>query len=97
MYTNFTDAKMSFTFFGNSIKIYGSKRENHGMFQVQLDNQTYDPQSGFANLPGSFQQELFSKDGLTDELHVVIIKNLEAGKYLDIDSVRGLAFSVSDL
>ncbi len=91
MYTNFTDAKMSFAFFGNSVKICGGKRENHGMFQVELDDQTYDPQNGLASSPGSFQQELFSKDGLKDGLHVVTIKNLEAGKYLDVDFVRELA------
>lgn len=79
---------MSFEFFGNSLKIYGSKRENHGRYQVQVDETIYDPEDGHLDAPGRFQQELFSDDGLENGIHLVSITNLDAGKYLDVDFVR---------
>ncbi|KAF9453635.1 hypothetical protein P691DRAFT_579221 [Macrolepiota fuliginosa MF-IS2] len=90
MATNTTNATVSFTFFGNSIKIYGGKRGNHGPFQVQVDDKVYDEQDGFAPDPGVFQWMMFSanaSDGLKDDHHNVTVSNRGAAAFLDIDFV----------
>jgi hypothetical protein len=86
-YTNSTGASATFTFNGTSVEIFGSKRANHGLYQVKVDDTEYPPISGNATEPGEFQQALFSVNDLSFGLHQVTLTNQE-NAFVDIDFVR---------
>ncbi|KAL1675917.1 hypothetical protein EV122DRAFT_253554 [Schizophyllum commune] len=85
MATNSMGATISFTFNGSAIAIYGSKRFNHGRYQIKIDGDFVTEQDGHAD-PDQFQQELFSADDLDAGLHTVELTNLEQ-KFVDVDYV----------
>jgi hypothetical protein len=87
MTTNSSVANVTFAFAGHSIQIYGSKRENHGSYEVLLDGNVSETVNGSTSSSGGFQQVLFNANGLDDREHFVTVQNLEDGMYLDIDYV----------
>ncbi|KAK7057218.1 hypothetical protein R3P38DRAFT_2840008 [Favolaschia claudopus] len=75
----------SFAFNGTSFQIFGSKRANHGFYQVTVDG-TSVSDSGTAPEPGLFQVPLFSSPPLEQKLHVVTLTN-QGNSFIDIDFV----------
>ena len=84
MVTNVAKANVSFSFYGTGVQIYGAKREQHGQFQITIDELVYTPQDG-ASVTPVFQTALFSTVALNEGYHTVTMTNLGAG--LDIDFV----------
>ncbi|KAJ7703226.1 hypothetical protein B0H17DRAFT_1042349 [Mycena rosella] len=79
-------AQASFTFNGTSFTIFGSKRENHGFIQVQINGISYPPTSTQASDPGQFQVPLFSSPSLVQGLHTVTLTN-QGTTFADIDFI----------
>lgn len=87
MVTQTNKANASFTFFGTGVQVFGSKRPNHGLFQITIDSLVYPAVSGLnPTPPGTFQFPLFSTVALQPGYHTVTITNTEA-KFLDVDYV----------
>lgn len=84
--TSDQNAFVSFTFNGTGVEIYGAKRQNHGLYQVKLDDTVYPSSNGSVPDPGTFQVPLFSSGSLAQGLHTVTLKN-QQGHFLDIDFV----------
>jgi hypothetical protein len=76
----------TFTYNGTSFSIFGSKRGNHGLFQVVVDGNAFPPVSGQAPDPGQFQAPLFSSPPLTQALHTVTLTN-QGNSFVDIDFI----------
>ena len=87
MATKQTTASMSFSFFGSSISIIGAKRQNHGNYHVQLDNQSFAQTSG--SLKGDFMNQTLFNSQVELGNHKVTIFN-DGANYLDIDYVSGV-------
>jgi hypothetical protein len=86
--TKVTGGTASLTFNGTGIEIFGSKRNNHGGYVVQVDGTTSPVLSGQANDPGQFKVSLFSQTNLEDKEHRVVITNQGTNsQFLDIDFV----------
>ncbi len=80
---------MSFSFNGTAIEISGARRDNHGKYQITIDNIT-STMSGFSN-PNVFKTSLFSISNLTQGLHTVTLTNKPTDNnhnFVDIDFVR---------
>ncbi|KAL1725974.1 hypothetical protein EV714DRAFT_255344 [Schizophyllum commune] len=86
--TNQMGSSASFTFNGSAIYIFGAKRDNHGVYVVELDGEgtTF---SGH-DQAGQFQVPLFAQDSLDNTLHTVKVTNRES-LYLDIDYITWTA------
>jgi len=76
----------TFTYNGTSFSIFGSKRANHGLFQVVVDGNAFAPVNGLAPNPGQFQAPLFSSPPLIQGLHTVTLTNQE-NSFVDIDFI----------
>ncbi|RDB16640.1 hypothetical protein Hypma_002369 [Hypsizygus marmoreus] len=76
----------SFTFNGTGVQIFGSKRDNHGLYQVRVDDTIHEPQNGSAPGSGEFQQALFSVSDLAQGRHVVTLTN-QGSTFVDIDFI----------
>ena len=91
-YTKARGASASLTFKGTSVWIYGSKRNNHGEYVIELDEQ-YTTLDGFNDVV-LYRQVLFSAVELDDtKWHTVSITNQftdDARPYLGVDSVSVL-------
>lgn len=85
--TNTDGASASFTFNGTGVQLFGSKRGNHGFYQVQVDGVAFPAINGANVDPGSFQDVLFSTDTLSQGEHELIVTN-QGDKFFDIDFVR---------
>ncbi|KAF9268650.1 hypothetical protein L218DRAFT_852939 [Marasmius fiardii PR-910] len=86
--TSTTGGSVTFSFTGTGIEVFGSKRLNHGNYQVQLDGSSFPTQSGTAADPGTFQTSLFSRTNLNDGPHTIMITNQGTNKqFLDIDFI----------
>lgn len=79
-------ATASFSFNGSAVTIFGSKRGNHGFYQVTIDGNTFPPASGQAADPGQFQVPLFSSPVLDQGLHSVTFTN-QGSTFVDIDFI----------
>ncbi|ESK97297.1 hypothetical protein Moror_17728, partial [Moniliophthora roreri MCA 2997] len=85
--TNVTGGKASFTFNGTGIEIFGSKRNNHGGYVVQIDGTSVSTQSGQSSA-NQFKTSLFSQKNLENKQHTVTITNQGTNlQFLDIDFV----------
>jgi len=76
----------TFTFTGTSFTIFGSKRGNHGFYQITVDGNAFPPDNGRSNDPGQFQVPLFSSPPLEQKLHVVTLTN-QGSNFVDIDFI----------
>ncbi|EAU91141.2 hypothetical protein CC1G_03309 [Coprinopsis cinerea okayama7 len=85
MLTNKAGEAMSFKFTGSEAAIYGALRGNHGRFEVQVNQSIPTSRSGSAQVD-VFRDPLFREEFPQGE-HSVILRNLEEGKYLDVDFV----------
>lgn len=88
---------MSFSFNGTAVEIFGARRDNHGDYQITIDNVT-STISGLSN-PNVFKTSLFSISNLTQGLHTVTLTNKPTDnnhKFVDIDFV-GFNFPPSPL
>ncbi|GAW00534.1 hypothetical protein LENED_002061 [Lentinula edodes] len=86
--TSTSGGTASFTFNGTGIELFGSKRGNHGLYQVSIDRTTFPAASGEATDPGIFQASLFSKTDLEQGLHTVVLENQgSAGQFVDLDFI----------
>ncbi|WVW86123.1 hypothetical protein I302_108163 [Kwoniella bestiolae CBS 10118] len=66
---------MEFRFNGTGISIVGSKRNNHGVYGVKVDDETETFYSGYSANP-IFQTELYDRNDLsTDQEHIIRITN----------------------
>ena len=83
-------ANATFTFTGTGVWVYGAKRDNHGIYNISLDGQFYQD-DGYYAYPGTFQQLLFSAEGLNPtQPHTVAIIDAYTNasrSYVDIDFV----------
>jgi hypothetical protein len=87
-------ASASFVYNGTSFTIFGSKRGNHGFYQITVDGQALPPTSGLAADPGQFQVPLFASPSLAQGLHTVTLTN-QGTTFVDIDFVRLCNFKVT--
>ncbi|KAJ4483478.1 hypothetical protein J3R30DRAFT_1786194 [Lentinula aciculospora] len=86
--TSTTGGTASFTFNGTGVELFGSKRGNHGLYQVSIDGTTFPAVSGEATDPGIFQTSLFSKTDLKQGLHTVVLENQgSSGQFVDLDFI----------
>ncbi|KAF9462271.1 hypothetical protein BDZ94DRAFT_1166100 [Collybia nuda] len=85
-YTNTSGASATFIFNGTSVEIFGSKRGNHGLYQVKIDDTYYPPISGNATEPGEFQKSLFFANDLSLGLHHLTLTNQE-NAFVDLDFI----------
>ncbi|KAJ7188301.1 hypothetical protein C8R46DRAFT_1242606, partial [Mycena filopes] len=76
----------TFIFNGTSFTIFGSKRGNHGFYQVTVDGDAFAPDSGAAPDPGDFQVALFSSPPLIQGLHTVTLTN-QGNSFVDVDFI----------
>ncbi|KAJ6499329.1 hypothetical protein C8R45DRAFT_1127142 [Mycena sanguinolenta] len=76
----------TFSFNGTSFTIFGSKRNNHGSYQITVDGSLFPPQSGQSPDPGQFQVPLFTSPPLNQGLHVVTLTN-QGTTFVDIDFI----------
>ncbi|KAF9071661.1 hypothetical protein BDP27DRAFT_1218709 [Rhodocollybia butyracea] len=85
--SNVTGGTASFTFNGTGVQLFGSKRQNHGPYQVTLDGQTFPVSSGQSNDP-IFQTLLFSNTGLPQGEHTVMLQNQgTSAQFVDLDFI----------
>lgn len=85
------DASVSFSFNGTDIELFGSRRDNHGNYEVTIDNRT-SSLNGFAQ-PNLFKQSLFSALNLTQGYHTITLTNKPTDNghnFVDIDFVCSL-------
>ncbi|KAJ3781168.1 hypothetical protein GGU10DRAFT_278067 [Lentinula aff. detonsa] len=86
--TSTSGGTASFTFNGTGVELFGSKRGNHGLYQVTIDGTIFPAASGEATDPGIFQTSLFSKTDLEQGLHTVILENQgSSGQFVDLDFI----------
>ncbi|KAJ3763574.1 hypothetical protein FB446DRAFT_819192 [Lentinula raphanica] len=86
--TSTTGGTASFTFNGTGVELFGSKRGNHGLYQVTIDGTTFPAVSGESTDPGIFQTSLFSKTDLKQGLHTVVLENQgSSGQFVDLDFI----------
>jgi len=78
-------ASASFQFNGTGVQIFGARRQNHGLFQINVDGNMYPPISGTAD-PAKFQDTLFSTTTLQQGLHNVTLIN-NGNSFVDIDFI----------
>ncbi|WVQ67017.1 uncharacterized protein L199_005209 [Kwoniella botswanensis] len=95
-HATYTDGDyMEYRFNGTGIAIMGSKRKNHGVYGVRIDDESETFYSSFSADP-VFQSELYRRDDLlTDKEHVIRVTNYPtrtdpqpsstADSWLDID------------
>ncbi|KAJ7462259.1 hypothetical protein B0H11DRAFT_1735674 [Mycena galericulata] len=76
----------TFTYNGTSFTIFGSKRGNHGFYQVTVDGNSFPPDNGESADPGQFQVPLFSSPPLAQGLHTVTLTN-QGTTFVDIDFI----------
>ncbi|KAJ7096351.1 hypothetical protein C8R44DRAFT_812827 [Mycena epipterygia] len=79
-------ATASFVYNGTSFTIYGSKRGNHGFYQITVDGNAFPPDTGQAADPGQFQVPLFASPSLAQGLHTVTLTN-QGTTFVDIDFI----------
>ncbi|WWC91656.1 uncharacterized protein L201_006602 [Kwoniella dendrophila CBS 6074] len=72
----FTDGDyMQYRFNGTGITLVGSKRKNHGVFGVKIDDEVETFHSGFSNDP-VFQTEMYTRNDLSrDKVHLITVTN----------------------
>ncbi|CAE6450072.1 unnamed protein product [Rhizoctonia solani] len=84
----------TFEFRGIAIYIFGAKRGNHGFYSVSVDGDTSQQFDGYAptqpdGTDGLYQVPLFSRDGMEDTTHTVVLTNIVNGRrpFVDIDYI----------
>lgn len=85
----------TFVYNGTSFTIFGSKRSNHGFYQITVDGNAFPPDNGASPDPGQFQVPLFSSPPLPQALHTVTLTN-QGSTFVDIDFVRLYLYSDHD-
>jgi hypothetical protein len=78
----------SFTFNGTAVTIIGSRRVNHGLYNVSLDGISSGTFNGYGN--EQYQVSLFTAKNLPLDKHVVVITNYVTdplSAWLDLDAV----------
>ncbi|PPQ63737.1 hypothetical protein CVT24_004246 [Panaeolus cyanescens] len=88
-FSNTTGATMTLRFFGNNVGIYGSKRPDHGLFNVTIDGNTYPTLNGSSPSP-LFNQTLFNTT-LDNGPHTMVLTNI-GNTTLDVDYLALNAF-----
>ncbi|KAJ7287562.1 hypothetical protein C8J57DRAFT_590483 [Mycena rebaudengoi] len=79
-------ASASFGFNGTRVSVFGSKRGNHGFYQVTVDGNVVSVVTGQVPDPGQFQVPLFSSALLNEGFHTVKLTN-QGSTFLDIDFI----------
>lgn len=77
-------SSISFTYYGTEAAVYGSKRGNHGNYQVTVDGASTPAASGVSTTD-VFNATLFS-GAVPKGIHTVTLTNSE-NKFLDVDTV----------
>ncbi|CAE6437666.1 unnamed protein product [Rhizoctonia solani] len=84
----------TFEFRGIAVYIYGAKRGNHGYYNVSVDGGISQRFDGYAptqpdGTDGIYQVPLFSRDGMKDTNHTVVLTNIINGRrpFVDIDFI----------
>ncbi|WWC64626.1 uncharacterized protein I303_107237 [Kwoniella dejecticola CBS 10117] len=75
-HATYTDGDyMQYRFNGTGITIVGSRRKNHGVYGVKIDDENEVYHSGFSTNP-MFQTDLYTRDNLTsDKEHTITVTN----------------------
>lgn len=83
-----------FSFRGTAVYIFGAKRGNHGYYRVSLDGEPSQQFDGYAGTQpdktdGVYQVPIFSRIGLSNNVHNVTLTNFVNGDrpYVDIDFI----------
>ncbi|KAJ7725850.1 hypothetical protein DFH07DRAFT_853604 [Mycena maculata] len=76
----------TFIYNGTGFTIFGSKRGNHGLYQVTVDGNSFPPDNGEVADPGQFQVPLFTSPPLAQGLHTVTLTN-QGTTFVDIDFI----------
>ncbi|KAI5985100.1 hypothetical protein EDD15DRAFT_2374598 [Pisolithus albus] len=79
------NGQVTFTFNGTAIWWYGSKRDNHGTFSVEIDDVTYGPYSGYSAVD-QFIVPIFNVSGLNQGTHQVTLTNTGSGTTIYVAS-----------
>ncbi|KAF4598024.1 hypothetical protein EYR38_006418 [Pleurotus pulmonarius] len=85
---NTQDASMSFSFNGTAVEIFGARRDNHGDYQITIDNVT-STMSGLST-PNVFKTSLFSISNLTQGFHTITLTNKPTDNkhhFVDVDFI----------
>ncbi|CAE7145151.1 unnamed protein product [Rhizoctonia solani] len=87
--TNVGGATASVQFQGNAVYLYGGTLDDHGTFNVQIDN--HDPVGLNGSTNGYHPRVLlYYADGLGSGNHKLTVTNTQNGKYLDVDYIQVL-------
>ncbi|CUA72036.1 hypothetical protein RSOLAG22IIIB_10001 [Rhizoctonia solani] len=93
--TNVGGATASVQFQGNAVYLYGGTLDDHGTFNVQLDN--HDPVGLNGSTNGYHPRVLlYYADGLGSGNHKLTVTNTQDGKYLDVDYIQVLQSASAD-
>jgi len=87
---------MSFSFYGSSVSIIGTRRFNHGTYHVQVDDRIYPQTSALFNDAPLVNQVLFTADVDLGSHEVTITSDDINGIYLDVDYVRRFIVQLAD-
>ncbi|KAJ1300306.1 hypothetical protein OPQ81_005128 [Rhizoctonia solani] len=94
-FTNVGGATASVQFQGNAVYLYGGTLDDHGTFNVQIDDHT--PVGLNGSSKGYHPRVLlYYADGLGPGNHKLTVTNTQNGKYLDVDYIQVLQSSSSN-
>ncbi|CAE6436439.1 unnamed protein product [Rhizoctonia solani] len=93
--TNVGGATASVQFQGNAVYLYGGTLDDHGTFNVQIDN--HDPVGLNGSTNGYHPRVLlYYADGLGSGNHKLTVTNTQDGKFLDVDYIQTLQSASAD-
>ncbi|KAI6003313.1 hypothetical protein F5J12DRAFT_722726 [Pisolithus orientalis] len=78
---NVTNGQVTFTFNGTGIWWYSARRNNHGTFVVQVDDNTYGPYDGYS-VEEQFMVPIFNITDLNQGTHKLTLTNTGSGTTL---------------
>ncbi|CAE6437706.1 unnamed protein product [Rhizoctonia solani] len=93
--TNVGGATASVQFQGNAVYLYGGTLDDHGTFNVQLDDHNPVGLNGSTNGYHS-RALLYYADGLGPGNHKLTVTNTQDGRYLDVDYIQILQSSATN-
>ncbi|KAF8715251.1 hypothetical protein RHS03_00034, partial [Rhizoctonia solani] len=93
--TNVAGATASVQFEGNAVYLYGGTLDDHGTFNVQVNDHPAVSMNG-STVGYHSRVLLYYADGLGPGTHKLTVTNTNGGKYLDVDYVQVLQSSASE-
>ncbi|QRW23881.1 hypothetical protein RhiXN_10205 [Rhizoctonia solani] len=93
--TNVAGATASVQFEGNAVYLYGGTLDDHGTFNVQVNDHPAVSMNG-STVGYHPRVLLYYADGLGPGTHKLTVTNTNGGKYLDVDYVQVLQSSASE-